>query len=38
VPAAVVLGAVLKAKKTVAKPGDGKPDPDAREKPDGRKE
>ena len=34
VPAAVVLGAVLKAKKTVAKPGDGKPDHGAPEEPD----
>jgi hypothetical protein len=34
VPAAVVLGAVLKGKKTVAKPGDGKPDHGAREDPD----
>ena len=38
VPAAVVLGAVLKAKKTVAKPGDAKPDPGAREEPDRREE
>jgi DNA-directed RNA polymerase subunit RPC12/RpoP len=38
VPAAVVFGAVLKAKKTVAKPGGGKADPDAREEPDRREE
>jgi hypothetical protein len=37
VPAAVVLGAVLKSKKTIAKPADGKPEPDARQ-PDRHKE
>ena len=38
VPAAVVLGAVLKAKKTVAKPADATPDPGAREEPDRRED
>ena len=38
VPAAVVLGAVLKGKKTVVKPGDARPDPGAREEPDRREE
>jgi DNA-directed RNA polymerase subunit RPC12/RpoP len=36
VPAAVVLGAVLKSKKTVPKPADAKPDPGAH--PDAHKE
>ena len=38
VPAAVVLGAVLKGKKTVEKPGEAKPDPGAHEEPDRREE
>lgn len=38
VPAAVVLGAVLKTKKAVAKPGDARPDAGAREEPDRRAE
>ena len=38
VPAAVVLGAVLKAKKAISKPADAKPDPGAREEPDRREE
>jgi hypothetical protein len=38
VPAAVVLGVVLKAKKAIAKPGEAKPDPGAREEPDRREE
>ena len=38
VPAAVVLGVVLKAKKAVAKPGGAGPDPDAHEEADRREE
>ena len=38
VPAAVVLGVVLKAKKAIAKPGEAKLDPGAREEPDRRQE
>ena len=38
VPTAVMLGAVLKSKKTVVKPKNARPDPDAREEPDRREE